>query len=604
MTMLRVRDVGMRFGGLVALQGVSLDLNRGEILGLIGPNGAGKTTLFNCISGLLNPTEGSIFFESRSLRFAPPHERARRGIARTFQNLQLWDSMTVLENLELPIDAAGNRNTLSDALGLPFSHYAERAAAERARAILHVLELDPFVNRLAGDLPAGIQRRVELGRAIAMRPKLVLLDEPAAGLDAGETEHLAELLRTVRERFHVSMLLVDHDMSLVMKVCDYIYVLDFGKVLARGKPAEVRNDSKVIAAYLGEASPELSESGAETVEEPTIIVRSSGPVHDGESAEAAATVVPAASSETESQVLAARGEPLLEVTGLAAGYGRLEVIRDIALNVHAGEVVACIGANGAGKTTTLRAISGVIHARSGRVRFAGRNITGSRPEAIARMGLAHIPEGRGLFPRLSVEDTLRLALDSTGSKAHIEAAYDVFPRLQQRRRQAVGTLSGGEQQMVAMARAILAQPRLLMLDEMSQGLAPTIVQQLFQMIHVFRDQGIAVLLVEQFVQSALQVADRAYIFEHGSIAHEASAAELRRDRNLISGSYLGSAAAGEETAIEVAANGNGHVVHPELMETVSMRMPAEIKRALEERAEREGRPAGAIALELLEEVKK
>ncbi|TMC87035.1 MAG: ABC transporter ATP-binding protein, partial [Chloroflexi bacterium] len=208
MTMLRVRDVGMRFGGLVALQGVSLDLNRGEILGLIGPNGAGKTTLFNCISGLLNPTEGGIFFEGRSLRFAPPHERARRGIARTFQNLQLWDSMTVLENLELPIDAAGNRNTLSDALGLPFSHYAERAAAERARAILHVLELDPFVNRLAGDLPAGIQRRVELGRAIAMRPKLVLLDEPAAGLDAGETEHLAELLRTVRERFHVSMLLV------------------------------------------------------------------------------------------------------------------------------------------------------------------------------------------------------------------------------------------------------------------------------------------------------------------------------------------------------------------------------------------------------------
>jgi len=603
MTMLRVRDVGMRFGGLVALQGVSLDLNRGEILGLIGPNGAGKTTLFNCISGLLNPTEGGIFFEGRSLRFAPPHERARRGIARTFQNLQLWDSMTVLENLELPIDAMGNRNTLSDALGLPFSHFAERSAAERARAILHVLELDPFVNRLAGDLPAGIQRRVELGRAIAMRPKLVLLDEPAAGLDAGETEHLAELLRTVRERFHVSMLLVDHDMSLVMKVCDYIYVLDFGKVLARGKPAEVRNDSKVIAAYLGEASAELSEPEPDAVEEPKIIVRSSGPAHDGERAEPT-PAVPATSSDTESHVLAARGEPLLEVSGLAAGYGRLEVIRDIALNVHAGEVVACIGANGAGKTTTLRAISGVIHPRSGHVKFAGRNITGSRPEAIARMGLAHIPEGRGLFPRLSVEDTLRLALDATGSKARIEAAYDVFPRLQQRRRQAVGTLSGGEQQMVAMARAILAQPRLLMLDEMSQGLAPTIVQQLFQMIHVFRDQGIAVLLVEQFVQSALQVADRAYIFEHGTIAHEASAADLRRDRSLISGSYLGSASEGEETAIEVAANGNGHVVHPELMETVSMRMPAEIKRALEERAEREGRPAGAIALELLEEVKR
>ena len=218
------------------------------------------------------------------------------------------------------------------------------------------------------------------------------------------------------------------------------------------------------------------------------------------------------------------------------------------------------------------------------------------------MGLAHIPEGRGLFPTMSVEDTLRLATDSTGARVKLEAAYEVFPRLKQRRHQAVGTLSGGDQQMVAMARAILARPRLLMIDEMSQGLAPTIVRQLFQMIDVFRQQGTAVLLVEQFVESALAVADRAYVFEHGTIAHEAAAEELRRDRNLISGSYLGSTAT-ETAAIEVAANGNGHKPHPELMEIVSMRVPAEIKRALEERADLEGRPVGALALELLEEVK-
>jgi len=584
MTMLRVRDLGVRFGGLVALQDVSLDLNRGEILGLIGPNGAGKTTLFNCISGLIQPNDGSIFFEGRSLRFAPPDERARRGIARTFQNLQLWESMTVLENLELPMDAVGKRNTFSDALGLPLSHYAERAAGERARAILHVLELDGYGSRLAGDLPAGIQRRVEIGRALAMRPKLVLLDEPAAGLDAGETERLAALLRTVRDRFHVSMLLVDHDMSLVMRVCDYIYVLDFGKVLARGRAADVRSDRKVIAAYLGEATPELAESS----EDATIINagQNGGRVPPTERAEPASP-----------------GEPLLEVSSLAAGYGHLEVIRDVNLMVRAGEVVACIGANGAGKTSTLRAISGVIHPRSGRVVFDGHDIAGASPERIARMGLAHIPEGRGLFPNMSVEDTLRLAGDSTGARVPMEAAFDVFPRLKQRRHQAVGTLSGGEQQMVAMARAILARPRLLMIDEMSQGLAPTIVRQLFQMIDAFRQQGTAVLLVEQFVESALGVADRAYIFEHGTIAHEAAAAELRRDRNLISGSYLGSGAA-ETNAIEVAANGNGHKPHPELMEIVSMRVPPEVKRALEERADREGRPVGALALELLEEVKR
>ena len=580
MTMLRIRNLGVRFGGVVALQGVSLDLNRGEILGLIGPNGAGKTTLFNCISGVVQPSEGTIHFEGRSLRFAPPHERARRGIARTFQNLQLWGSMTVLENLEVPIDAVGRRNTLSDALGLPLSHYAERSARERARAILHVLDLDGYAQRLAADLPAGIQRRVELGRALAMQPKLVLLDEPAAGLDAGETEHLAQLLHKVRERFRVSMLLVDHDMSLVMRVCDYIYVLDFGKVLSRGEPATVRNDQNVIAAYLGEATPELT-----------------GP-------EPAPTVVPGLPRTDAVEVARASG-PLLEVSGLSAGYGRLEVIRDIDLTVQAGEVVACIGANGAGKTTTLRAISGVIRPRAGRVRFAGRNIAGANPERISRMGLAHIPEGRGLFPRLSVEDTLRLATDTSGKPENLAAAFEVFPRLKQRRRQAVGTLSGGEQQMVAMARAILVQPRLLMIDEMSQGLAPTIVRQLFQMIDVFRSQGIAVLLVEQFVESALAVADRAYIFEHGSIGHEAAADELRRDRSVIAGSYLGTAAAAPGEAIEVASNGNGHhkrVTDPQLMEILSMRVPAEVKRALEERAEREGRSAGALALELLEGV--
>ena len=582
MTMLRVSDLGVRFGGLVALQGVSFDLNRGEILGLIGPNGAGKTTLFNCISGLVQPNEGTIHFEGRSLRYAAPDERARRGIARTFQNLQLWESMTVLENLEVPMDAVGRRNTLSDAFGLPLSHYAERAAAERARAILHVLELDEHRSQLAGDLPAGIQRRVEIGRALAMRPKLILLDEPAAGLDAGETERLATLLRTVRDRFHVSMLLVDHDMSLVMRVCDYIYVLDFGKVLARGRPAEVRSDRKVIAAYLGEATPELAEPTDE------------------------AAVVVGADDKMRLPAPRPNGEPLLEVSGLAAGYGHLEVIRDVSLMVRAGEVVACIGANGAGKTTTLRAISGVIHPRRGRIVFRGRGIGGASADKIARLGLAHIPEGRGLFPNMSVEDTLRLAGDNTGARVKLEEAYEVFPRLKQRRHQAVGTLSGGEQQMVAMARAILAKPRLLMIDEMSQGLAPTIVRQLFQMIDVFRQQGTAVLLVEQFVESALEVADRAYVFEHGTIAHEATADELRRDRNLISGSYLGSAVA-ETTAVGVAVNGNGngngHKLHPELMEIVSMRVPAEVKRALEERAEREGRPVGALALELLEEVK-
>jgi branched-chain amino acid transport system ATP-binding protein len=569
MTMLRVRDVTVRFGGIVALDNVSLDLNRGEILGLIGPNGAGKTTLFNCISGVIQPNSGSLYFEGRTLTYAPPYVRAQLGIARTFQNLQLWGSMTVLENLTVPMDALGRRNTFSDALYLPFSVYAERASIERARAILHVLDLDRHAGTLAGDLPAGIQRRVEIARALAMRPKLLLLDEPAAGLDAQETSRLAELLHAVRERFKVSMLLVDHDMSLVMRVCDYVYVLDFGKQLAKGVPAAIRNDPKVVAAYLGEESNKSA----------------------GETRTVAVTVKDEA--------------PLLEVAGLAAGYGGLEVIRDVNLSIRAGEVVACIGANGAGKTTTLRAISGMLHPRRGRVVFGGRDVTGGSPESIATRGLIHIPEGRGLFPNLSVEDTLRLVSNTARASVDITPAYELFPKLRQRRRQAVGTLSGGEQQMVAMARAILSQPRLVMIDEMSQGLAPTVVRQLFDIIRVFREQGIAVLLVEQFVESALDVADRAYVFEHGTIGHSGAAAELRGDRKLMAGSYLGTSVDDGTIATPHAngnGNGNGHHLDGALLEVVSVKVPAKLKRALEQRAETDGRPTGAVVVDLLEKV--
>jgi branched-chain amino acid transport system ATP-binding protein len=252
MGMLELKDISIRFGGVQALDHVSFTLKSGEILGLIGPNGAGKTTLFNCVSGVLKPDTGTITYEGQNIGAFKPHKRASLGIARTFQNLQLWGSMTVLENLMVPLDAFAPRGMVGDALRLPRARYEEMRALERARALLHLLGLSEHTDVPAGSLPVGLQRRVELGRALCLRPKLLLLDEPAAGLDAAETLELANLLPQIRQRFGITMLLVDHDMALVMRACDYIYVLDFGKLISQGPPSRVGEDPEVIKAYLGE----------------------------------------------------------------------------------------------------------------------------------------------------------------------------------------------------------------------------------------------------------------------------------------------------------------------------------------------------------------
>ncbi len=254
MALLELHGVGKRFGGVQALDDVSATVHRGEIVGLIGPNGAGKTTLFNCISGVDAPDRGRITYDGREIVGLSPHRRARLGIARTFQNLQLFGSMTVLENCMVSIDAFARRGMVGDALRMPWARFEERRARERALAMLHFLDIEGSADQVAQDLATGLQRRVELARALCLRPALLLLDEPAAGLDAAETVELAGLLRRARDRLEVSMLLVDHDMSLVMRVCDHITVLDFGRVIASGDAQSIRSDPAVITAYLGEAA--------------------------------------------------------------------------------------------------------------------------------------------------------------------------------------------------------------------------------------------------------------------------------------------------------------------------------------------------------------
>jgi len=251
--LLQADGVWMSFGGVHALSGVSFTLRQGEILGLIGPNGAGKTTLFNCITGVVPDYRGDIRYDGRDLRYLKPHQRARLRIGRTFQNLELFDELSALDNLVLPLDAFSKRGVIGDLLRLPATVYDERRAQEKARAILHFLDLDTCADTPAGDLPVGLQRRLEIGRALCLEPRLLLLDEPGAGLDARETADLARLLASVRARFEVTMLVVDHDMALIMRVCNRIYVLDHGQIIAEGTPQEIRDDQQVVRAYLGEA---------------------------------------------------------------------------------------------------------------------------------------------------------------------------------------------------------------------------------------------------------------------------------------------------------------------------------------------------------------
>ncbi|WP_141430770.1 ABC transporter ATP-binding protein [Bacillus sp. 03113] len=250
--LLQVQGAGIQFGGLKAVSGIDMEISQGELIGLIGPNGAGKTTSFNLLTGVYAPTEGSIVFDGKRLNGLAPYQVTRRGISRTFQNIRLFNELSVLDNVKVAYHSLAKHSILSSILRLPSHFSGEKEMEEKAIEFLKIFKLDRYKDEKAKNLPYGQQRRLEIARALAAGPKLLLLDEPAAGMNPQETQELMELIAFIRKEFQLTILLIEHDMQLVMGICERIYVLDHGQLIAEGSPDAIRNHPKVIEAYLGE----------------------------------------------------------------------------------------------------------------------------------------------------------------------------------------------------------------------------------------------------------------------------------------------------------------------------------------------------------------
>jgi ABC-type branched-subunit amino acid transport system ATPase component/branched-subunit amino acid ABC-type transport system permease component len=483
---LTLRNISVRFGGVTALESFTLTLKPGEVVGLIGPNGAGKTTLIDAVTGYVHAKEGEILLNGEFINGWSPRRRAIAGIARSFQSLELFESLTVAENLEAACDRRDAWAYVRDLFrpGCP-------ALSPNATAAVRALELEEELTSRPDELPCGRRRLVAIARAIANGPAILLLDEPAAGLDKTQREELSRLIRRLSDEWGLGVLVVEHDVSLVLATCNRVVVIEGGRKIADGPPDEISQDPSVVASYLG-----------------------------------------ASLEEAPGTQRGAAREVVLRAAGLSAGYGDLAVVRDLDLTVGAGEIVALLGPNGAGKTTTLLTLAGELTALDGEVTYFGTSESYPLWRR-ARMGLAFVPGERPVLQSLSVHANLRL------SRGSIVAALDLFPELQPLLSRRAGLCSGGEQQMLALACALSAHPRLLLIDELSMGLAPIVVHRLLRKLRdTAQDDGIGVILVEQYAGQALYVADRAYVLSGGNLVLERPSAELLDDSGTLERAYF------------------------------------------------------------------
>ncbi len=442
---LRTEGLTMRFGGLTAVNNVSVSVERGEIRAIIGPNGAGKSTLFNCITGVLRPTSGRIFLNDENIAGLMPDEASHRGLARSYQITNILPGATVLENVRVAAQSRRHAwNMLRDRRSFP-------DLIDKARAVLQAVGLTEQEDELAANLSHGAQRNLEIGIALA--------DHRHRGARHGGGDGARQ----------------DHHRA----------------ALRRG-------------AGRGHTSPDPGQRPR------------AGGVPQG---------------------------LMLTLTDVHTYYGKSHILHGVSLEVRAGEVVGLLGRNGVGKSTTLKTVMGLVRPSEGRVTFEGREIGGMASHRVAHLGIAWVPEDRRIFRLLTVMENLRTGLDRPGvTEARraelLDKVYASFPVLAERRNQAGGTLSGGEQQMLAIARAMMLEPKIILLDEPTEGLMPRMVGQISEIISVLHRDRVAILLVEQNVPLTLEASDRVYIMEKGVVRHHAPAADLRANHAVIH-QYLG-----------------------------------------------------------------
>ena len=480
------QGVTKHFGGVRAVHEVSLQVEPVGLHALIGPNGAGKTSLFNLISGMFAPDAGQVRVGSMALPGGHPTVACNAGLSRSFQITNLFKGLTVKDNLRLSVMARDpHRFSMwrrADAL-----HGTEQQTIELVR----FLGVDGMEAAQAEDLSYGGQRLVDMGLALGSAPRFLLLDEPLAGLAVAERERIGRLIRRLGN--HIGVLLVEHDVDRVFELSDRITVMSMGAVLVEGNPDTIRADNRVHEIYIG--------SGTEAL---------------------AKRVVP-------SQI----GEHVaIGVAGIEAFYGKSHILSGISFEARDGEVIAVLGRNGAGKSTLLKSLIGMARLGGGEIHIDGQRITAPVPEAMARLGIAFVPQGRRLFPGLTVKDNLMLGrLRRSHGSADAwtdERIFEIFPRLRERYEVNADALSGGEQQMVAIGRALAGHVKVLLLDEPFEGLSPAMTEEVFNAI--LRLKGhVTILIVDHNLDLTLALSDRALVLDRGRISHQGPAAPLLQD---------------------------------------------------------------------------